>query len=147
MNNVPALKKKSKPLTKSSRTKQSCKSSYTIPKGLSNERHDECVKAKINVLFNPKQDPSLDENHWQKKNQLQPMGENGEGLQWSHLMGTHECLGLIHALFKYTPPIWTNAHVWHNRVDGGGIRFGAISKKLCEVNACALLYVHICNVS
>jgi hypothetical protein len=98
-------KKKSKPLTKSSRTKQSYKSSYTIPKGLSNERHDECVKAKINVFFNPKQDPSLDENHGPKKNQLQPMDEDGEGLQWSQLMGTHECLGSIHALFKYTPPI------------------------------------------
>jgi hypothetical protein len=38
-------KKKSKSLTKPSRTKQSRNSSYTIPKGQSNERRGECVKA------------------------------------------------------------------------------------------------------
>jgi hypothetical protein len=38
-------KKKSKPLTKSSRTKQYCKSSYTIFKGPLDERHGEHVKA------------------------------------------------------------------------------------------------------
>ncbi len=35
---------KSKPLTKSSRTKQSHKSSYTIPKGPLDERCGECAK-------------------------------------------------------------------------------------------------------
>jgi hypothetical protein len=59
-------KSKSKALTKSSRTKQSCKSSYTIPKGLLNERHGECVKAK-KMFFYPKQDSSLDESHQQKR--------------------------------------------------------------------------------
>jgi hypothetical protein len=45
-NNVPTyLKKRSNPLTKSSRTK----SSYTIPKGPLKERHGEQAKAKINA--------------------------------------------------------------------------------------------------
>ncbi len=31
----------------------------------------------------PKQDPSLDENHWQKGGgQFQPMDEDGQGPQW-----------------------------------------------------------------
>jgi hypothetical protein len=43
-------KKISKPLAKLSKTKQFHKSSYTIPKGLSNERCGECVKMEINVF-------------------------------------------------------------------------------------------------
>jgi hypothetical protein len=38
-------KKKLKPFTKSSRTKQSCKSSYTIPK----KKHNKQTKAEINA--------------------------------------------------------------------------------------------------
>jgi hypothetical protein len=76
-------KNKSKPLTKSSRTKQSRKSSYTIPEGLPNERHGECVKAK-KMFFYPKQDPFLDENHQQKRevnlNQWIKMAKGYNGL-------------------------------------------------------------------
>jgi hypothetical protein len=42
-------KQKSKPLTKSSKTKQYCKSSCTIFKGLLDERCGECNNAKINA--------------------------------------------------------------------------------------------------
>ncbi len=46
----------------------------------------------------PRQDPSLDENHQRKGGgQFQLMDENGEGPQWSQLMG------LMHALFEHTP--------------------------------------------
>jgi hypothetical protein len=39
----------------------------------------------------PKQNPSMDENCQQKGGgQLQPMDEDGEGLQWSQLMWLHE---------------------------------------------------------
>jgi hypothetical protein len=43
-------KKISKPLAKSFGTKQFHKSSYTIPKRLSNERCGECVKVEINAF-------------------------------------------------------------------------------------------------
>jgi hypothetical protein len=43
-------KKTSKPLVKSFGTKQFHKSSYTIPKGLPNERCGECAKVEINVF-------------------------------------------------------------------------------------------------
>jgi hypothetical protein len=43
-------KQTSKPLTKSSRTKQYYKSSYTIFKGLLDERCDECNEANINAF-------------------------------------------------------------------------------------------------
>jgi hypothetical protein len=43
------FQKKSKPLAKSLRTKQSRKSSYTIRKRLLDKRHGEHVKAKINA--------------------------------------------------------------------------------------------------
>ncbi len=42
-------KQKPKPIAKSSRTKQYCKSSYTIFKGLLDERCGKCIKAKINA--------------------------------------------------------------------------------------------------
>jgi hypothetical protein len=42
-------KQKSKPLAKSSRTKQYYKGSYTIFKGLSDERRGECINAKTNA--------------------------------------------------------------------------------------------------
>jgi dienelactone hydrolase len=61
----PYLKKRSKSLAKSLGTKQSNKSSCTIPKGLPDEKHGERVKAKIMLLY-AKQDPYLDENHRQK---------------------------------------------------------------------------------
>jgi hypothetical protein len=49
------LKKKSKPLAKSSKTKQFHKSSYTILEGLLDERHGERIKTKINAcLFKTK---------------------------------------------------------------------------------------------
>jgi hypothetical protein len=35
--------------------------------------------------------------------QPQPMDEDGEGPQWSQLMGSHECWGPMHALFKHIP--------------------------------------------
>jgi hypothetical protein len=47
-------KQKSKPLAKSSRTKQYHKSSYTIFKRLLNERRGECIKAKINAYLSQK---------------------------------------------------------------------------------------------
>jgi hypothetical protein len=59
-------KKSSTPLTESSWTKQFHKSSYTILKGPLDEKRGKCVKVK-NMFFYPKQDSSLDENHWQKK--------------------------------------------------------------------------------
>jgi hypothetical protein len=31
------------------------------------------------------------------------MDENGEGLQWSQLMGPQECWGPMHALLKHIP--------------------------------------------
>jgi hypothetical protein len=43
------LKKRLKPLTKSSRTKQSYRSSYTIPKRPLEERHGERTKAETNA--------------------------------------------------------------------------------------------------
>jgi hypothetical protein len=52
-------KQKLKPLAKSSRTKQYRKSSCTIFERLSNERHGEYIKTKINAYL-LKQDPSLD---------------------------------------------------------------------------------------
>ncbi len=42
-------KNRSKPLVQSLGTKQSCKSSYTIPEGISDERRGKHVKVKINV--------------------------------------------------------------------------------------------------
>jgi hypothetical protein len=49
--NVPKyLKKKSNPFKKSSKTKQSHKSSYIILKGLLDDIHDEHAKAKINAF-------------------------------------------------------------------------------------------------
>ncbi len=56
MSYVPTyLKKISKPLAKSWGTKQSRKSSYTIhERQLDKRRHDEHVKAKINVWNNQK---------------------------------------------------------------------------------------------
>jgi len=45
-----ASKKRSKALAKSSRTKQSCKSSYTIPKKPLEERCDKRAKAETNVF-------------------------------------------------------------------------------------------------
>jgi hypothetical protein len=51
INNVPTyFQKISKPLAKLFETKQFHKSSYTIPKGLSNERCGERVKMEINVF-------------------------------------------------------------------------------------------------
>jgi hypothetical protein len=50
---------------KSSRTKKSCKSSYTILERPPNERYGERVKVEI-IFFYPKQNPSLDENRQQK---------------------------------------------------------------------------------
>ncbi len=52
ISNVPTCFKKikAKPLAKSSSTKQFHKSSYTIPKGLPNERCGECVKVEINAF-------------------------------------------------------------------------------------------------
>jgi hypothetical protein len=48
--NVPTyLEKKSKPLAESLGTKQPCKSLYTIPKGLLDEKRGECVKTKRNA--------------------------------------------------------------------------------------------------
>jgi len=44
-------KQKLKPLTKSSGTKQYRKSSCTIFEGLLDERHGECIKAKINAYL------------------------------------------------------------------------------------------------
>jgi hypothetical protein len=41
--------KKSKPLIQSLRTRQYCKSSYTILEGLLDERHGECIKIDINA--------------------------------------------------------------------------------------------------
>jgi len=58
-NCMHTVKQKSKPLAKSSRTKQYCKGSYTIFKGLSDERCGECINAKKMPLY-PKQDPFLD---------------------------------------------------------------------------------------
>jgi hypothetical protein len=51
MCNVPThLQKISKPILKSYKTKQSCKSSYTILERPLGERHGEHAKVKINVL-------------------------------------------------------------------------------------------------
>jgi hypothetical protein len=43
---------KEKSLVKLSRTKQSCKSSYTILKGLLDKKHGEHIKTKITKNFN-----------------------------------------------------------------------------------------------
>jgi hypothetical protein len=42
---------------------------------------------------------------------------------------------------------WASAHVRHNRVDGGGIGFGAIFEDIWEINDCALIICSSCNVS
>jgi hypothetical protein len=55
------LKKKIKPLTELSRTKQYHKSSYTILEKLLDERHGECVKEKIDASLS-KTRFILDEN-------------------------------------------------------------------------------------
>ncbi len=52
----------------------------------------------------PKQNPSMDENCQQKGGgQLQPMDEDGEGLQWSQLMWLHEYWRPMHILLEHTP--------------------------------------------
>jgi hypothetical protein len=56
------FKKEIKPLAELLGTKQSCKSSYTILKGLLDEKHGKCVKTKINASLS-KTRSFLDENH------------------------------------------------------------------------------------
>jgi hypothetical protein len=34
---------------------------------------------------------------------------------------------------------WASACAWHNRVDGGGIGYGAMFEDLWEANDCALI--------
>jgi hypothetical protein len=81
------FKKRSKPLARLLGTKQSCKNSYTIPEKTPDERLGKRVKIKKMHLY-PKQKLSLNEYYRQKGGgQPQPIDEDGEGLQWSQLMG------------------------------------------------------------
>jgi hypothetical protein len=86
--------KKLKPLVKSSRIKQSHKSSYTILKRLPNERRGEWTKMKINAswskttfVFGWRPTPT---NVWK-----------GEKVLWFHQMGLLKCLKPMHTLLVH----------------------------------------------
>jgi len=82
------------------------------------------------MSFYPKQDPSLDESHWQKGgghlSQWMKMVKGCNGLNWwGHRSVGSQCMHYLSIL-----PTWASACAWHNRVDGGGLRFSAIFEDL-----------------
>jgi hypothetical protein len=92
--------KRSKTLAKSLKTKQFHKSSYTIPKGPSDERRGERIRVE-KMPFYSKQDLFLNENHWPKGGRS--TSTNGWKLQRVLADGSMWMLGAMHALFEHTP--------------------------------------------
>ncbi len=140
-------KNKSKPLVKLSTTKQSFKSSYTIPKGLPNERCGKHGNIEINVfLFKTKFIFGWKLSTKGKKS----TSANGRRCQRAVMVSINGVVGVLWAnvrIDRTYSPTWANARVWHNCANGGGIGSGAIVKDLWEANACVLIVYSSCNVS